>query len=622
MTGRSALRKKSHLQKLDVTDAIELRQASAGAEFRPSGETPVMRVNSGERPRHLLLPTSGQILGRLVSALRLRDRFFKSGTAVRYFGGKPIGERKRRVLLRRIARSIFDTELIPLPGVLSEAEGRGKDASVLLAYFLLNRARDWDRLRGAVSTLGTDYVHPEYVVSAVLRLFVVELSIRVSALLYAAGVKIDERDHWEWVDRRKRRSLFNSAIERVPGKRPSLDEIAEHSQISDKTLDGWLYEGVRPRDDSLGLFSAYLANQIPDQSPVELELEFRFKLGIAALCDELAMHIDSSTIVDAAEALIRFVWQLTTWTQRSMPVARSKRVQTLSIGFATEDLDSKATETPITYLLNREGSWVWRNLLIGFTSGPVVYLKLVALLAGSDITRHGFARWQSEGHGVSQEALDFVANGLLLDTETRVSDVAGGDSSIKPPEDRNDDFDDTLRLVMADVGPMLRSPETSVTYVRQLLKSDPQSTFLHWRLGSALWVMGKTREAEDAFWLATCFTPDWDVPWADLIISHVRDGRYERATEIVRTAVRHVVEPGAQFNFARGVCEAGLGNFDDARVFLNLAISDSPAHGAAYDLLARIAIETDRLRDGWKFAKEAQLLGYPDTFQFLTASLE
>ena len=471
------------------------------------------RDNKDSEPRELTVPPSGAILGRIVSTLRLYHPGLRSGTAIRYFRGELIGERRRREILKRLARVRYEADLMPRIPILEAARKRGKDPSVVVAYFLLNRAREWDMQRARIGMWGMKFRRPELVSATLVRQAGLDIALRLAAYLRAAGVCL-ESECWAWLPPGSRKLIFREYLELWEGRSPSLDELAEATGLAENTIDSWLYEGRLARKDNLRDFCQVLAAGIPGQDPASLQREINLKVAMGTLFDVLVGVMDEETVADAFAHAVRYCYQLTQAgvELNAGPQSSHHQIQGVEISLIAES--SMASNPLVTFLVARERSWVWRNLLLGSHMHPLAYWHIVSLLSGSELARSQYQRWIDEGNEISDQALTYAAKNLLTDIRLTVSDMASLAREGQDGDNNSPDFETTLRLVGADAMEMLGGADRSITILQNLVNSHGQSAFLHWRLGRAYASAGMKDRAYGEYWLSAALAPAWEVSWS------------------------------------------------------------------------------------------------------------
>ena len=205
--------------------------------------------NMPEREVTPQLPTSGQIIGALVTRLGVSHPVLRNRTARRYFAADPeqlVKDVSRTEVIGAIAEELTSSGLITSP----ETRENSYELSAALASMLRWHADDWDLFRSFIRrrTMSVLPGHLPRVWGAYVRLAVIDLAIRMSAHLHLAGATPAALDLLDSVSIGSRGDYLNRK-RREAGV--SLEGLAEAVGVTDNTVDAWMYHGARPSDDNL-----------------------------------------------------------------------------------------------------------------------------------------------------------------------------------------------------------------------------------------------------------------------------------------------------------------------------------------------------------------------------------
>ena len=98
-------------------------------------------------------PLSGEIIGKILEALQIRNDVLASKTASRLFKGERIGEKRRNEILASAADVLVSTGVIPH---IPKLESSGMELNKVLMIVFAFQADRWDRLVGFIR----NYAYP------------------------------------------------------------------------------------------------------------------------------------------------------------------------------------------------------------------------------------------------------------------------------------------------------------------------------------------------------------------------------------------------------------------------------------------------------------------------------
>ena len=219
------------------------------------------------------LPTSGQIIGALVTRLGVSQPVLRNRSTRRYFAADPeqlVKGATRAQVIGAIAEELTSSGLIT--SVVTRENNY--ELSVALASMLQWHADDWDLFRSFIRrrTMSVLPGHLPRVWGAYVRLAVIDLAIRVSAHLHLAGSTPAALDLLDSVSIGSRGEYLNRK-RRQAGV--SLEGLAEAVSVTDNTVDAWMYHGARPSDENLARIAETLADRIEGSIPGNISLELR-----------------------------------------------------------------------------------------------------------------------------------------------------------------------------------------------------------------------------------------------------------------------------------------------------------------------------------------------------------
>ena len=430
------------------------------------------------------LPTSGQIIGALVTRLGIRHDVLQGRSARRYFSGDPknlVTEYTRKEIIAAIAEVLTDSGFVKLAQI-------GKDDYQLasaLASMLQWHADNWDLQRSFLRRRMTSVLPGNLpkVWGAFVRLAVVDLSLRVGAHLHLSGSSPAVLNLLDRTSHTARGDFLN-------GKRQeaslSLEDLAQKVGVDDNTVDAWMYRGTRPSNDNLAKLAQALADNIEGSTERDIALELRSLYWITDIVGLLAEHIGAAEADDAIGRLHRYSRATYRLIEDYFPVEDRGEILTV---LADLGVGARLAEPLLTALEDEEPDEDWREDLLPAGLGwvrRVLSANLNAHLAEVDDLFE-----KAQGCIVQ----DWDVNNAEAFTHYRRS----------------------LELEMQG-----KLPE-ALAELETAARLDPLEPVSHFALGSMKTSLGighddavLIQQGLDALWLAVALNPQWILPWTEI----------------------------------------------------------------------------------------------------------
>ena len=430
------------------------------------------------------LPTSGQIIGALVTKLGLRHIALPPRTARRYFSAdleQLVKESTREELIGAIAEMLADAGFAAAPQVGED----GHKSVPQLASMLRWHADHWDRLRSFLRRR-TMYVLPSnlpQVWAAYVRLAVIDLALRLAAYLHLAGSSPAALDLLGSTDHTERGDYLNRKRNQAG---LTLDGLAEEVEVSKNTVDAWMYHGARPTNDNLARIAEVLGDKIEGSTTSGNALELRSLYWISDVAGLLAEHIGAKAVDDAIGRLHRYA---------------AATYHTIADQFPTEERAADLT--------------VLANLGVG--AGPANPL-LAAL-----IEHEPDDEWRED---LQSTGMDWIRRVLAVNYQVYLAEV---DDLMQETDGRL--FEDWgvsnpeayAHYRRAQELQMQGKPGEALVEMEQAARLDPLDPANHFSLGSVKASIGIGRSDTSlvsaglkALWLAVTLDPKWIVPWTEI----------------------------------------------------------------------------------------------------------
>ena len=243
------------------------------------------------------LPTSGQIIGALVSKLGIKHPVLQDRTARRYFAANPeqlVKDTSRAEIIGAIAESLTDFGLI----TSSQLREEDYEPAPALAAMLEWHADNWDQMRSFLRRRTMEVLpsHLPKVWAAYVRLAVIDLSIRLAAHLHLAGSSPVVLDMLTSANVGSRGAYLNRKRQQAG---ISLDDFVESVSVAVNTVDAWMYRGVRPYDDNISKIAKALAVKIEGSNAASIAAELRALYWVSDVAELLAEHIGAEAVDEA-----------------------------------------------------------------------------------------------------------------------------------------------------------------------------------------------------------------------------------------------------------------------------------------------------------------------------------
>ena len=207
-------------------------------------------------------PLSGRIIGAVIKELALQNEVLKSKTAKRYFSGERVKDDSKAEIFSAIGKALVDHHIIP-PSTFLEREVLPIERAISLG--ITCHAHQWDQLVGYMRSTSTPVDRPDLAAISYLRLAVIDLALRASAVLWLADVCTPQEGTPLWVKKRGGSKYLRQLLDKCKeGSRPTRDELAERIDVSNNTIDNWLDINTRPSWSNIRKIAEELAPLIAD----------------------------------------------------------------------------------------------------------------------------------------------------------------------------------------------------------------------------------------------------------------------------------------------------------------------------------------------------------------------
>ena len=558
-------------------------------------------------------PFSGQILGVLVKELQLQINAPSSKTAQRYFSGIPVSSDSELEILEAIGKLLADAEILPpLPPLQNQEFSLSNVISTAVAWY----ADRWDELVGYMRSISAPVERPDLAAISYLRLAVIDLALRTSALVWLAELPTPDEGRPLWAEEKGGAKFLRQLLERCGEARPTRDRLSERLGVTFNTLDSWLDTEVRPSESNICGLAKELSSHIPGYTADALGVQLRRHYTLCDICDLLARYVGRDAVLDLAAALTRFtsrnVAGLREYSKLTQDDAASAQFVILLLGsqFAS-------TEYLLRALWRRETDAIWKTDLLAASRPWHLRLQHIAQHLGGlnkavQIAQDEFGIPQSESLGLMER----VAHSVQADlTRFHISDPSEleGMTVVRIRGDAK--FSARNRMIQYAQARAEGDLPRAILNVSRAVKLQPENAEYRFHLGATLGTAGDIEGGIHECWISAQLEPTWDLPRVEIGIILLNASRHEEAKEHLEATASSLGEMTPHLAFNLGVARLRCNDPSGALHALEKCIESKPDHALALDVAAHCAFMAgDRIK-GQRLAKLAQQLGHSETYR-------
>lgn len=319
------------------------------------------------------LPTTGTILKYLCEAFELTDRNVTNEDVVRelrpartraYFEGKRVEAKTKLPIVRAVATGLVLAGVLPaLPGQIElKGDTDATEGADLYTLALMRLAEDWDEVTGLLRSRGEPPERIEPALASLLRLFAIDLSIRLMSIQILGSSETMESVPLDWAAEFGGNSLVRQCLDRLLGDGKSQASLADKLGVSQQAVSKWCSDQDYTSISDLNLrgLSEFLARQEESNDPKPALSTLRLHKGLHELCRALvATRCVSWDLVE----------QLTT------RIARFAQTGSRLVKMYGVDALRPASVTNLLYGAMRAGESGGNFTIIGFPNDDVFYTR-------------------------------------------------------------------------------------------------------------------------------------------------------------------------------------------------------------------------------------------------------
>ena len=542
---------------------------------------------------------SGQVVGAVVEALGLDQGVLRGRTARRFFDGRPVNDYSRKEILEGLAEALVDRGIVPVPHLFREY-----DVSMVsvIGGAVARAALQWDNLIATIQSRST-IEDSTLAIKQFLSLVVVDLSLRIFALLRMAGLKPHPPGTPLWAEENGGRKLLRRLTERAGLTR---EKLASRLNVSDTAVDNWLDGKNRPTPGNIAAIADALASHSEDATPDQLEIDIHRQFTFAHIADLLVPWIGRESVIELSTALVRFIWLITEDVQgmNRRPIEEAAGAEFTALRFGTAHTLS---HTLLRNLALAESDANWRMIILAATHDWSMTFEMIA-------ARSAGSRFAA---GLAQDVLDVSAS---------ASSQGEADTSDTPFDPAVEALQQAAEqvyqgLVQGDIESPAGILNDGIALRRSIVRDFPLSPRAHLELGSFLGIAGKNLGRRDLIdegviecKISAALLPGWDNPAVEPGIILANIGDFEAALCELKRARENLCEATPHLQFIMGWVLMNLSRYTEALEQLEEVVGVRPNHALAFLHASRCAFKLGDNAKGVRYAKTARHLGEPDEY--------
>lgn len=504
------------------------------------------------------LPTSGQIIGALVTRLGISLPVQQRRNAHRYFAADPehlVKDTTRAEIIDAIAEVLTDAGFISLP----QARESNCESAPALSAVLQWHTDNWDLMRSSVRRRTASVLpsHIPKVWEAYVRLAVIDLALRVAAHLHLAGKSPTALEPLNWASVDVRGEFLNRKRRQTP---LTLEDLAEALDVTDHTVDAWMYDGARPSNDNLAKLAETLAEHIEGTDTASIALELRALYWVSDVAALLAEHIGAAAVDEVVGRLRKYAEEAYCIIGDRFPA--EDRPGDLIV-LADLGVGARGAAPLLSALIEREPDGEWRE----------------------DLRSTGL-RWINRVISANMSAHLAAVDDLIQETEGRLLE----DWDVSNPEA----YAHYRRSMELQAQGKLHEALAEVEIAARLDPLDPAN---HFTLGSVKTSIGIGRgdvdlvnEGLDALWLAVTLDPSWVLPWTEIGSTLYYTDRPEEAVAHLRSVKPECGPLDSYYLCTLGTAEWKLDELPRALAAFEAALELDPEETSALLAASELAL--------------------------------
>lgn len=537
---------------------------------------------------------SGQIIGAVVKALDLEQSVLKDRTAQRFFAGQSVSEHSRTEIFLALGAALVERGIVPEPPLLLQYNA---SIAVFIAASIARAAARWDTLLAVIQSSSSAIENRAMAAERLLRLAVVDLSLRAFALARLAELEPPPETPL-WAQQNGGGRLLRQFTEQAGLTR---DQLAARLEVSYTAVDNWLDGKNRPTPRYVAALAKELAGNAKATEARQMEQTIQRQLTFAHLADLLEPWLGREQITELSAALVRFI-RLITEDVRAMdrpPLETAAGMEVDAFRLGTDHIPSHTLLKNLA-LVERDADWQ-RDILTAAGDWQLPFQEIA-----------------------SQAGLPRSAAGLAQD----VLDLAFADPAAEALQQLAAELPNSqywLNDAPGDLSKVFEPLERGIALRRAIVREFPLSPRAHYELGSFAGMVGKhlrvwgqgrgfIKEGIIECKIAASLLPEWDAPAVEPGIILINIGEYAAALEELNRAQEVLPQATPHLLINSGYALMQLSQYAAALANFERVIDARPDYAMAYKFAAHCAFALNDRRKGLRYAKTARQLGEPAVF--------
>ena len=444
---------------------------------------------------------------------------------------------------------------------LDAGVGEGDDSpapAVVLADLLDWHAVNWERWRNFMRPRMMQVLpqHLPAVWAAYIRLAAIDLSLRIAGQAHKAGAPPSSLDFLEGACTGRRGRFLNR--KRIEAGL-SLYDFAESVGVTINAAEAWIYRGARPSDENLGRIAAALsaANDPSERKRMLHELRRLYWISeVAGLLEDFI----------GPEAVDEILVRLKTYACLALRIIDDRVPGDVHADVVTE-LASLGTKSSFA-----------RSLLTGIASDESDSEWQEDLkAAGSDWIRRILA--------VNLRVHQAEENELIQESEGRLLEYW----DVGNPEA----YAHYQRSMELEIQGRIHEAVAEVAKAAELDPLDPANHFtlgsVKSRLGLRMGDPDRVKEGMKACWLAATLDPNWVLPWAEIGLILLENGKAREAVAHLRAVAPERRPFDSRYFTALGAALREVGNYAESLKAFESSLELDPEDDAIVEEAAIVA---------------------------------
>lgn len=214
-----------------------------------------------------------------------------------------ISEDKQSEIFLALGEALVERGLVPEPPVFKQHDVL---MAVIIGASIAMAASRWDSAVARLQNRSAATVDQSATAERLLRFVVIDLAVRIFAMLRLTGMEPDRPGTPLWGEENGGGKLLRELAARAGVTREDLATSLGGATTS--SVDNWFDSKFRPTNDSIVAISGVLTEKVADTSPKDLDLEIKRHFTFATLADLLVPWIGREKVLELSTALTRFVW--------------------------------------------------------------------------------------------------------------------------------------------------------------------------------------------------------------------------------------------------------------------------------------------------------------------------